>query len=70
MDSARKLQTEIQQVLKKVEEGVGIFDEIWDKVYSASGQNLKEKYEGDLKKEIKKLMLIQKLFNHQDYLRN
>ena len=58
MASARKLQTEIQQVLKKVEEGVGIFDEIWDKVYYASGKNLKEKYEGDLKKEIKKLQRL------------
>lgn len=50
--------TEIQQVLKKVEEGVEVFDEIWDKVYAASGQNLKEKYEGDLKKEIKKLQRL------------
>ena len=58
MAASRKLQTEIQQVLKKVEEGVGVFDDIWDKVYAASGQNLKEKYEGDLKKEIKKLQRL------------
>ncbi|CAM9140655.1 unnamed protein product [Scytosiphon promiscuus] len=51
----RKLQTEIDRTLKKVDEGVALFDEIWDKVYSASQQNQKEKYEGDLKKEIKKL---------------
>jgi len=57
MAASRKLMTEIQQVLKKVEEGVQLFDEIWDKVYAASGQNLKEKYEGDLKKEIKKLQV-------------
>lgn len=43
--------------MKKVDEGVALFDEIWDKVYSASQQNQKEKYEGDLKKEIKKLQV-------------
>lgn len=46
---------EIQQVLKKVDEGVELFDEISEKVYSATQQSLKEKYETDLKKEIKKL---------------
>lgn len=39
----------------QVEEGVEVFDEIWEKVYSATQQNQKEKYEVDLKKEIKKL---------------
>lgn len=48
---------EIDRTLKKVDEGVALFDEIWDKVYSASQQNQKEKYEGDLKKEIKKLQV-------------
>ena len=43
---------EIDRTLKKVDEGVALFDEIWDKVYSATQQNQKEKYEGDLKKEI------------------
>merc|ERR1740130_991657 len=38
-----------------VEEGVEVFDEVWDKVYSATQQYQKEKYEVDLKKEIKKL---------------
>jgi len=55
MSANRKLLTEIDRTLKKVEEGVEIFDEIWDKVYSATQQNQKEKYEVDLKKEIKKL---------------
>lgn len=58
MAASRKLQGEIQQVLKKVEEGVSIFDETWDKVYAAGQQSLKEKYEGDLKKEIKKLQRL------------
>eukprot|EP00429_Kryptoperidinium_foliaceum_P049245 CAMPEP_0176114448 /NCGR_PEP_ID=MMETSP0120_2-20121206/57474_1 /TAXON_ID=160619 /ORGANISM="Kryptoperidinium foliaceum, Strain CCMP 1326" /LENGTH=632 /DNA_ID=CAMNT_0017448681 /DNA_START=168 /DNA_END=2066 /DNA_ORIENTATION=+ len=58
MSNARKLQTEIDRVMKKVDEGVELFDEIWDKVYSAEQQNQKEKYEGDLKKEIKKLQRL------------
>ena len=45
-------------MLKKVEEGVELFDDITDKVYTASQQSLKEKYEGDLKKEIKKLQRL------------
>jgi len=44
--------------LKKVDEGVLLFDEIWDKVYSAEQQNQKEKHEADLKKEIKKLQRL------------
>ena len=55
MSSLRKLQGEIDRCLKKVAEGVEVFDEIWDKVYSANSQSQKEKYEQDLKKEIKKL---------------
>lgn len=55
LDSRRA--AEIDRTLKKVDEGVALFDEIWDKVYSATQQNQKEKYEGDLKKEIKKLQV-------------
>ena len=58
MSANRKLQTEIDRTLKKVEEGVELFDDIWDKVYNAGQQSLKEKYEGDLKKEIKKLQRL------------
>lgn len=54
----RKLQGEIDRVLKKVEDGVSIFEQIWDKVYSALSTAQKEKYEGDLKKEIKKLQRL------------
>lgn len=54
----RKLQGEIERVLKKVDEGVQIFEQIWDKVYSATTTAQKEKYEGDLKKEIKKLQRL------------
>ena len=49
---------EIDRVMKKVDEGVELFDEIWEKVYSAEQQNQKEKYEIDLKKEIKKLQRL------------
>mmetsp|Transcript_31360 Transcript_31360/g.35673 ORF Transcript_31360/g.35673 Transcript_31360/m.35673 type:complete len:629 (-) Transcript_31360:138-2024(-) len=58
MSGARKLQTEIDRVMKKVDEGVELFDEIWEKVYAAEQQNQKEKYELDLKKEIKKLQRL------------
>jgi hypothetical protein len=44
--------------MKKVDEGVALFDEIWEKVYTAEQQNQKEKYEMDLKKEIKKLQRL------------
>lgn len=46
---------EIERTMKKVDEGVELFDEIWEKVYTAEQQNQKEKFEMDLKKEIKKL---------------
>ncbi|ETW02630.1 hypothetical protein H310_06094 [Aphanomyces invadans] len=55
MAGQRKLLSEIDRTLKKVTEGVEVFNSIWDKVYSAAGQAQKEKHEADLKKEIKKL---------------
>lgn len=55
MAANRKLQGEIDRTLKKVQEGVEIFDEIWEKVYSAQNQNQKEKFESELKSQIKKL---------------
>jgi hypothetical protein len=45
-------------VLKKIDEGVEIFDDLHEKVYAAEQQNQKEKYEADLKKEIKKLQRL------------
>lgn len=35
-----------------------VFDDIWEKVYAAEVQALKDKYEGELKKEIKKLQRL------------
>lgn len=58
MSGARKLQTEIDRVLKKVDEGVELFDEVYEKVYTAEQQSQKEKYEIELKKEIKKLQRL------------
>jgi len=58
MAGARKLQAEIDRCLKKVSEGVEKFEETWKKVHSASNSNQKEKYEEDLKKEIKKLQRL------------
>ncbi|KAG2686303.1 hypothetical protein I3843_09G000800 [Carya illinoinensis] len=55
MGASRKLQGEIDRVLKKVQEGVDVFDGIWNKVYDTDNANQKEKFEADLKKEIKKL---------------
>jgi len=58
MAGARKLQAEIDRCLKKVAEGVEKFEETWQKVHNASNSNQKEKYEEDLKKEIKKLQRL------------
>ncbi|XWS64633.1 hypothetical protein CRYUN_Cryun05aG0019800 [Craigia yunnanensis] len=55
MGASRKLQGEIDRVLKKVQEGVDVFDSIWNKVYDTDNANQREKFEADLKKEIKKL---------------
>lgn len=49
---------EIDRCLKKVAEGVEKFEETWQKVHYASNTNQKEKYEEDLKKEIKKLQRL------------
>ncbi|KAI8988491.1 Not1 N-terminal domain, CCR4-Not complex component-domain-containing protein [Mycotypha africana] len=56
--SLKKLQAEIDRVLKKVSEGVETFDAISDKMQNTSNHNQKEKYEQDLKKEIKKLQRL------------
>ncbi|XP_054167950.1 CCR4-NOT transcription complex subunit 3-like [Oppia nitens] len=57
MADRRKLQ-EIERCLKKVTEGVETFEDIWQKVHNANNSNQKEKYEADLKKEIKKLQRL------------
>ena len=58
MADKRRLQGEIERCLKKVTEGVETFEDIWQKVHNATNNNQKEKYESDLKKEIKKLQRL------------
>ncbi|CAH1431508.1 unnamed protein product [Lactuca virosa] len=55
MGASRKLQSEIDRVLKKVQESVDVFDRIWNKVYDTDNAYQRERFEADLKKEIKKL---------------
>ncbi|KAG8888765.1 general negative regulator of transcription subunit 5 [Tulasnella sp. 332] len=56
--AARKLQTEIDRTLKKVGEGVELFESIYDKMQSSTNQTQKEKLETDLKTQIKKLQRL------------
>jgi CCR4-NOT transcription complex subunit 3 len=66
MADRRRLQGEIDKTLKKVNEGVETFDDVWQKlvfissiqVQTATNLNQKEKYESELKKEIKKLQRL------------
>jgi CCR4-NOT transcription complex subunit 3 len=53
--AARKLNQEIEKTFKKVDEGVAIFNGIYDKIFTTTNQAQKEKLEDALKKEIKKL---------------
>ncbi|KAF8803762.1 hypothetical protein BYT27DRAFT_7195102 [Phlegmacium glaucopus] len=56
--AARKLQTEIDRTLKKVAEGVELFESIYDKMQASTNQTQKEKSELDLKTQIKKLQRL------------
>jgi CCR4-NOT transcription complex subunit 3 len=49
---------EIDRLLKKVSEGVETFETIFDKIHHTNNTNQKDKYEQDLKKEIKKLQRL------------
>ncbi|KAI8638574.1 Not1 N-terminal domain, CCR4-Not complex component-domain-containing protein [Parasitella parasitica] len=56
--SMKKLQAEIDRLLKKVSEGLETFESIFDKIHHTNNANQKDKYEQDLKKEIKKLQRL------------
>ncbi|GAA5893489.1 uncharacterized protein JCM6883_003535 [Sporobolomyces salmoneus] len=56
--AARKLQTEIDKTLKKVTEGVEVFESVYDKIQASNNQTQKEKLEADLKTQIKKLQRL------------
>jgi CCR4-NOT transcription complex subunit 3 len=49
---------EIDRTLKKVAEGVELFESIYDKMQNTSNQTQKEKLELDLKTQIKKLQRL------------
>lgn len=55
---------EIDRTLKKVTEGLEIFHETLDKLNTATNPSMKEKVEGDLKKEIKKLQRLRDLIKN------
>ena len=42
MANQRKVQSEIDKLLKKVQEGIEVYDEVYDKVQSAPNQIQKE----------------------------
>lgn len=56
--SARKLQQEIDKVNKKISEGLAIFDDTYEKLFATELSTQRDKFEADLKKEIKKLQRL------------
>ena len=52
------LPAEIDRTLKKVAEGVELFESIYDKMQASTNQTQKEKLETDLKTQIKKLQRL------------
>ncbi|CUM67263.1 uncharacterized protein PRCAT00004956001 [Priceomyces carsonii] len=51
----RKLQKEVEAIFKKINEGIDLFDYYYSRHESSNNDSQREKLEGDLKKEIKKL---------------
>jgi CCR4-NOT transcription complex subunit 3 len=58
MAGARKLQGEIDKALKKVEEGLQVFDDLQETLEACETPSMKMKLEEDLKKELKKLQKL------------
>lgn len=56
--SHRKLQQEVERTFKKITEGIEEFDNLYYRHENAANPSQKEKLEGDLKKEIKKLQRL------------
>lgn len=56
--AARKLQTEIDRTLKKVTEGLELFESIHEKLMASTNAAQKDKLENDLKSQIKKLQRL------------
>lgn len=55
MAEKRKLQSDIEKALKRVDDGIEDFDNLLLKVEEAQTPAQKEKLEGELKRDIKKL---------------
>ncbi|KAG5503336.1 hypothetical protein GH5_04406 [Leishmania sp. Ghana 2012 LV757] len=55
MSNIKKVQTEADRLLKKVNEGLDAYDELHEKLANAPNASAKERLEGDLKRELKKL---------------
>ena len=64
MSDKRKLQGEMDRCFKKIVEGVEAFDDTFKKLQHANNTNQKDKYDSDLKKEIKKLQ------RHRDQIKS
>ncbi|QEU61849.1 Not5 [Kluyveromyces lactis] len=64
--SQRKLQQEVDKVLKKVKEGLEEYEDIYEKFQNteSDNQSYREKLESDLKREIKKLQ------KHREQIKN
>ncbi|EFP02330.1 CRE-NTL-3 protein [Caenorhabditis remanei] len=58
MAEKRKLLAEIEKCFKKIDEGVELFEETMEKMHEANSDNQRDKYQDDLKKEIKKLQRL------------
>lgn len=58
MAAERKLKGEIDRTLKKIQEGQELFEELWNQAHDCENSNQREKLEGELKKEIKKLQRL------------
>eukprot|EP00406_Dinophysis_acuminata_P066855 CAMPEP_0179281934 /NCGR_PEP_ID=MMETSP0797-20121207/37409_1 /TAXON_ID=47934 /ORGANISM="Dinophysis acuminata, Strain DAEP01" /LENGTH=532 /DNA_ID=CAMNT_0020990657 /DNA_START=57 /DNA_END=1652 /DNA_ORIENTATION=+ len=56
--AARKLQKEIDNVLKKVDDGIGEFAEYWEQATAAANNQQKEKLGEELKRSINKLQRL------------
>uniref|UniRef100_A0A914WTQ6 CCR4-NOT transcription complex subunit 3 n=1 Tax=Plectus sambesii TaxID=2011161 RepID=A0A914WTQ6_9BILA len=58
MAEKRKLLAEMEKCFKKIDEGVELFEETMAKMQEANSDNQREKFQDDLKKEIKKLQRL------------
>ncbi|EAN89288.1 hypothetical protein, conserved, partial [Trypanosoma cruzi] len=55
MANSKKVQQDIDRLLRRTQDGIEGYEELYNKFLKAATQTQKERLEGDLKKEIKKL---------------